>query len=60
MSQSGYCVFWLLYFPVRAFSGYAIFGSAKKQGYCIFRYAIFKSSNRSKNVTKRSEIKFYH
>jgi hypothetical protein len=30
-----------LYFPVRAFSGYAIFWLCQKQGYCIFRYAIF-------------------
>jgi hypothetical protein len=41
MLKSGYRIFWLLYFQVRAFCGYAIFRFCKKQGYCIFRYAIF-------------------
>jgi hypothetical protein len=49
---SGYAIFRLCLSQVIAFSGYCIFrlehfpvlpssGSAKKQGYCIFRYAIF-------------------
>jgi hypothetical protein len=36
MSKSGYCVFWLLYFPVRAFSRYAIFRVCQKTGLLHF------------------------
>jgi hypothetical protein len=36
MPKSGYCIFWLLYFPVRAFSGYAIFRFCQKTGLLHF------------------------
>jgi hypothetical protein len=36
MPKSGYCILWLLYFQVRAFSGYAIFRFGKKPGLLHF------------------------
>jgi hypothetical protein len=36
MPKSGYCIFWLLYFLVRAFFGYAIFRFCQKTGLLHF------------------------